>query len=117
MNARYTVDLKDVDLAQINVVGGKNASLGEMIKNLSNLGISIPLGFAITVEGYWRFLQHNKLEQAMVGICKEIDMDNLISLRKGGTKVRQLIRQGKFPNDLQEEILEQYHTLSKTYGQ
>src|SRR6185295_5157189 len=82
-----------------------------------NLGVSIPLGFAITVDGYWEFLRFNHLENAMVDICKEIDMDNLISLRKGGTKIRQLIREGKFPKDLQEEILERYHSLSKTYGQ
>jgi pyruvate,water dikinase len=116
-NARYTVDLKDVDLGMLNSVGGKNASLGEMIKNLSSLGVSIPLGFAITVDGYWEFLRHNHLEKAMIDICGEIDMNNLISLRKGGTKIRQLIRDGKFPKDLQDEILDRYLNLSRTYGQ
>jgi pyruvate,water dikinase len=116
-NTRYTVDLKDVDLGMLNSVGGKNASLGEMIRNLSSLGVSIPLGFAITVDGYWEFLRHNHLEKAMVDICGEIDMNNLISLRKGGTKIRQLIRDGKFPKDLQDEVLERYLSLSRTYGQ
>jgi pyruvate,water dikinase len=114
---RFTLELSQVTLENLNLVGGKNASLGEMIRNLSSLGINIPLGFAITVDAYWEFLKHNKLEDAIRSSIQAIDMDNLISLRKGGMQVRQMIRNGKFPAALEQEILEQYKALSSHYGQ
>jgi pyruvate, water dikinase len=117
MTTRFTIELNKVTLADIPSVGGKNASLGEMIQNLSGLGINIPLGFAITVDAYWEFLKHNNLETAIRNIIEGIDMNNLISLRKGGTQVRQLIRNGKFPAQLEAEIIEHYQTLSKRYDQ
>jgi pyruvate,water dikinase len=117
MNSRYTLELQNVTLEDLNLVGGKNASLGEMIKNLSALRISIPQGFAITVDAYWEFLNHNNLEASIRRIIGGIDMDNLISLRKGGMQVRQMIRNGKFPAALEREILEGYKKLSKIYNQ
>src|SRR5687768_5540244 len=83
----YTLDLYDVTMEDLNLVGGKNASLGEMLRNLSSLGISIPFGFAVTVDAYWEFLKYNKLEGSIREIIQAIDMDNLISLRKGGMQV------------------------------
>lgn len=117
MNTRYTLELHNVTLEDLSLVGGKNASLGEMLRNLSALGISIPLGFAITVDAYWEFLKYNKLEGSIRKTIGAIDMDNLISLRKGGMQVRQLIRNGKFPEALQEEIIKSYTTLSNRYNQ
>ena len=117
MELRYTLDLRDITLEDLNLVGGKNASLGEMIRNLSTLGINIPAGFAITVDAYWAFLQHNNLESSIYRIIGEIDMDNLISLRKGGTQIRQLIRNGKFPKRLRDEVIWRYRVLSRTYDQ
>jgi pyruvate,water dikinase len=112
MRNQYTVELNDVTLEDINLVGGKNASLGEMLGNLSNLGISIPKGFAITVDAYWEFLAYNNLKPAIRHAIEDIDMDNLISLRKGGMHIRQLIRNGKFPENLEKEIIDQYRGLS-----
>lgn len=117
MELRYTLDLRDITLEDLNLVGGKNASLGEMIRNLSTLGITIPAGFAVTVDAYWAFLQHNNLESSIYRIIGEIDMDNLISLRKGGTQIRQLIRNGKFPKRLRDEIIWRYRVLSRAYDQ
>jgi pyruvate,water dikinase len=117
MNSRYTRELHNVALEDLSLVGGKNASLGEMIRNLSALGITIPFGFAITVDGYWEFLNHNNLEASIRRIIGGIDMDNLISLRKGGMQVRQMIRNGKFPASLEKEILESYKKLSEMYNQ
>jgi pyruvate, water dikinase len=117
MQRPYTLDLRDITLNDLATVGGKNASLGEMVHHLSALGIAIPAGFAITVDAYWEFLKHNNLEGSIYQIIDEIDMNNLISLRRGGTRIRQLIRNGKFPEKLQAEILSRYSELSQGYDQ
>jgi pyruvate, water dikinase len=117
MQRQYTLDLRNITLEDLNLVGGKNASLGEMLQHLSTLGITIPSGFAITVNAYWEFLKFNNLEASIYRIIGEIDMNNLISLRKGGTQIRQLIRNGKFPKTIQDEILSRYQELSELYGQ
>lgn len=117
MQRRYTLELHEVTLENLPLVGGKNASLGEMMHNLSALGISIPLGFAVTADAYWAFLKHNTLETKIREAIESIDMDNLIALRKGGMQVRQMIRNGKFPEALQEEILDRYKNLSLYYNQ
>lgn len=117
MKHAYTLDLREVTLEDLKTVGGKNASLGEMLQHLTTLGITIPLGFAITVSAYWEFLRYNTLDASIYKIISEIDMNNLISLRKGGTQIRQLIRNGKFPEAIEREIIERYTTLSEMYGQ
>ena len=117
MERSYTLDLRNITLEDLNTVGGKNASLGEMLQNLSTLGITIPSGFAVTVDAYWEFLKFNHLEPSIYKIIREIDMNNLISLRKGGTNIRQLIRNGKFPEKIQQEILSSYSALSALYDQ
>ena len=104
--------MKDLDL-----VGGKNASLGEMIQNLENSGIDIPSGFAITSEAYWSFLNHNKLQNKIKKLISSIEKDNVVSLKQIGTEVRQIIRNGKFPRELKEAIRSNYKTLSKKYKQ
>jgi pyruvate,water dikinase len=117
MPNQYTLELHQVTLEDLNLVGGKNASLGEMIRNLDALGISIPLGFAITVDAYWEFLKYNKLDERIRKATEGIDMNNLISLRKGGTQIRQMIRNGKFPKKLEQEIIDRYKQLSSRYNQ
>jgi pyruvate,water dikinase len=117
MRNRYTLELHQVTLENLDLVGGKNASLGEMIRNLASLGISIPLGFAVTVDAYWEFLKHNKLEKRISQAIEGIDMNNLISLRKGGMQIRQMIRNGKFPVELEQEVIDRYKQLSMRYNQ
>ena len=63
MKNKYIVNLSEVQLSDLELVGGKNASLGEMIQNLGKLGVNIPGGFALTVEAYWEFINHNKLDE------------------------------------------------------
>ncbi|HTH56748.1 MAG TPA: phosphoenolpyruvate synthase [Cyclobacteriaceae bacterium] len=117
MKRNFTIELQDVSLENINLVGGKNASLGEMIKNLTDLGVAIPHGFAITSDAYRDFIKFNRLEESMREIIKKIDINNLIELRKGGAQVRDLIREGKFSAELEAEIIESYKALSHQYGQ
>jgi len=116
MQNRYIVDLEDVRLSDLNLVGGKNASLGEMIQNLSNLGVDIPSGFAITVDAYWDFIHHNKLDNKIKSLIKNIKEDDIISLNKNGLEIRQLIQNGEWPEDIKEEIKNGYTMLSQKYG-
>ena len=84
MKNKYIVDLTEVKLSDLELVGGKNASLGEMIQNLSKLGVNIPGGFALTVEAYLEFINHNKLDKKIISLIKKMKKDDLISLKKTG---------------------------------
>jgi pyruvate, water dikinase len=111
----FILQLHQVRLEDLELVGGKNASLGEMIQHLTHLGINIPGGFVITVSAYKYFLEANNLEPSIKEFIKEINFDNIDSLRKGGKKIRQLIRNTRFPKELGEHIIEEYLKLSDFY--
>lgn len=114
---KYTIDLNQVSLTDINLVGGKNASLGEMIQNLKTLGIKVPNGFAITTEAYHTFIKHNKLDEKIISLVSNLDDSDINLLRKTGSEVRQLIRNGEFPEELKIEIRNKYKELSLDYDQ
>lgn len=113
----YILDLKQVGLGDIAIAGGKNASLGEMINHLSELGIRVPGGFVITVATYENFIRSNDLDDKIHELIGSIDFDNLESLRRGGLKIRELIRNSKVPLQISQQIIEAYYTLSAKYGQ
>ena len=113
----YLLNLDEVGLNDLDMVGGKNASLGEMLQNLTKLGINIPGGFVITVDAYREFLRHNDLEETIKGIVNAIDYNDIESLRRGGLQVRTLLKNSKFPKELSENIIEKYYELSKLYDQ
>ena len=112
----YTLPFSEIKMTDILQVGGKNASLGEMIQNLSPLGVEVPDGFAITVDAYRYFIDYNNLSDSIHEIIERTDVDDVIDLRKNGLQIRQLINEGKFPNDLSEAILKAYEKLSFQYG-
>ena len=113
----YLTDLDKVGLADIENVGGKNASLGEMLQNLTSLGIQIPNGFVITVAAYREFIRYNNLDEAIRNVINQIKLDDIESLRRGGLQARQLLKNAKFPRELSDAIIEKYYELSKTYDQ
>jgi pyruvate,water dikinase len=117
MNKKYIVDLSEVKLSDLDLVGGKNASLGEMIQNIGKLGVNIPGGFAITVEAYWEFIRYNDLDKKIRDLMGDLVKDDLVSLRKTGLEIRQIIRNGDWPEDLKIEIKEGYSDLSNKYAQ
>ncbi len=117
MKKKYIVDLSEVKLSDLNLVGGKNASLGEMIQNIGKLGVNIPGGFAITVEAYWEFIRHNNLDKKIRSLMAEMVKEDLVSLRKIGLEIRQIIRNGDWPEELKIEIKESYSLLSQKYNQ
>lgn len=113
----FTLPLNKVGINDVETVGGKNASLGEMIQHLSSLGINIPNGFVITVEAYREFLRFNNLDASIRQMIGGIDFNNIESLRRGGLQIRQLLRNSKFPPGITTQIIEQYYKLSGDYEQ
>lgn len=101
----------DISIGDIPLVGGKNASLGEMFHELSSQGVKVPDGFAVTAEGYRHFLHSTGLDariQEILGGLNTADMDNL---QQRGSEVRQAILATALPVDLEDEILEAYLNL------
>ena len=112
----FVVWLDELTIEDIPVAGGKNASLGEMIKNLSPLGINIPYGFVVTSNAYYRFLDHNNLRDRIREILTGLDVNDVADLSRRGYQVRELIKGGEFPPDLEDLIKQYYHRISEKYG-
>jgi pyruvate,water dikinase len=113
----YILPLRNIAMNDLPRVGGKNASLGEMIQNLTHLGISVPDGFAITVQAYEEYIDHNHFRARIQEIVRGMDTENVVELRKKGTQVRQLIRNGTFPEGISAAIRKSYLDLSAQYEQ
>jgi pyruvate,water dikinase len=116
-NTLYITDLDKIGMEDVDLVGGKNASLGEMLQYISKLGVQVPNGFVVTVHAYHHFLNYSNLTQQINEIISGIDYEELESLRRAGLQIRTLIRNSKFPPELSKEIIDKYHALSQTYGQ
>jgi pyruvate,water dikinase len=114
---KYILWFKEILKEDVPLVGGKNASLGEMFSKLSKKGINIPNGFAISSEAFRYYLRFNKIDEKLKEIFKKFEPKSIKSLKETGEKARQLILRGKFPPDLEKEILENYQKLSKIYKQ
>ncbi|MEM0476552.1 MAG: phosphoenolpyruvate synthase, partial [Candidatus Aenigmatarchaeota archaeon] len=114
---KYIKWFKELTKEDIGLVGGKNANLGEMYQKLTGLGVKIPNGFAITTEAYDYFIKFNNLENKIKEILEKTDIYNVSELQKGGEEIRNLIKQGEFPEDLKEEILQAFNELEREYGE
>ncbi len=108
---------EDVTIKDVSLVGGKNASLGEMIGSLSSKGVMVPGGFAVTADGYRYYLSENHLDEKINSLLLNLDKNNLKELSSIGSSVRALILNASFPEALQKEITESYQELCKKYGQ
>lgn len=95
----------------VGIVGGKNASLGEMIRALKKKGVTIPNGFAITAEAYRYYLQYNDLEDRLRDLMGKLRPKDMSSLKRTGKSVRRLIADAQMPEDLQNEIVSAYKKL------
>ncbi len=95
-------------------VGGKNASLGEMIQNLSSVGISVPGGFATTSYAFQMFLQENHLKDEIAKRLSNLDVDNISALSKCGDEIRNLMLNAKLPEVLEQDIRASYKNLEGT---
>lgn len=104
------ITIKDVPL-----VGGKNASLGEMYRQLTKKGILIPNGFATTSEAYNYFLENNGTKKKIKKILKDLNVHDVSNLMRKGAQVRQLILSNPLSKDFEVEIIKAYKKLSKQY--
>ncbi len=111
MKSKYTVSYNDISKEDLSLVGGKNASLGEMIKSLTSKGISVPGGFAVTTNSYWEFLEKNNIKTGLQQILDEYDRNSTKSLRETGKKARELIMSGKFPQEVEQSIRRSYQEM------
>lgn len=98
-------------------VGGKNASLGEMISALQSQGIEIPNGFAVTADAYRYYLEYNDLQPKMRALFKKLNPKNIKDLQRVGRAIRSLIASGDMPDDLSDQISAAYKELSASYKQ
>jgi pyruvate,water dikinase len=115
---RYIRFFKDIRLADISQVGGKNASLGQMISHLTDQGVRIPNGFAVLADAYWHYLNFNHLvEPIKKEMAQLADIQDLAQLHQVGTAVRSLIESGDMPDDLAKEIIAAYEKLSAEYNE
>ena len=115
-STKYILWFKDISKKDVALVGGKNASLGEMFSKLTKKGINIPNGFALTTKAYWRYLQYNKIDKKLKVIFRDFKPQNMKSLQKTGELSRNLILKGKIPEDLKREVIAAYGKLGEQYG-
>jgi pyruvate,water dikinase len=113
---KFILWFKEISKRDVSLVGGKNASLGEMFSKLTKKGINIPNGFATTSYAYRYFLEKNKILPKLKELFKELNVKNIKSLQETGEKARNLILKSDLPKDLEKVIIRSYQKLEEKYG-
>jgi pyruvate,water dikinase len=101
----------EIGMSDLPAVGGKNASLGEMVSHLSALGVRVPGGFATTAEAYRRFLDHDGLGDQIAALVRDLDTDDVAELTRIGGEIRARIERHPLPADLERDIRAAYERL------
>ena len=104
--------LDSLSMNDVGRVGGKNASLGEMISGLAAAGVKVPGGFATTADAYYEFLGHERLAARIDEVLDGLDVDDVNTLAETGTKIRQWLMDAPLPGDLERDIREAYARLA-----
>ncbi len=107
---------KEISIKDVPLVGGKNASLGEMYSNLTPKGVNIPNGFAVTAAAYQYFIKENQLDQKIRDALEGLDTHNIKDLQRRGRAVRKMILEAEMPKKLAQEIEKAYKKLEEEYG-
>ena len=108
----YVIKLEELGMDDVDIVGGKNASLGEMISNLSGLGVSVPGGFATTSAAYRDFLSANGLDKKISKVLDELDVDDIDALTSAGDTIRNWILETPLPDRLMEIVASSWDEMS-----
>ncbi len=109
----YTINFEDVDKTSLSLVGGKNASLGEMIK----AGIPVPLGFAVTTESYLNFIDQAGIKDDIFKILSDLNLEDTISLDSASAEIQKLINEAAIAGNIEDAIIEGYSSLCDKYGE
>jgi pyruvate, water dikinase len=108
----YTIPFEQLRRHDVDTVGGKNSSLGEMISHLATLGVSVPTGFATTAQAYRDFLEHEGLAGRIAAELRTLDVEDVETLAAIGAKIRSWILSTPFPPELERQILESFERMS-----
>jgi pyruvate,water dikinase len=109
----YIVPFEKVGRHDVDTVGGKNSSLGEMISHLNSMGVSVPGGFATTAQAYRDFLSHEGLSERISKVLAALDVEDVEKLGTVGAQIREWILATPFPKQLEDEILAAFATMSE----
>jgi pyruvate,water dikinase len=112
----YVIPLHRLGMQDVGRVGGKNASLGEMLQHLFPLGISVPGGFATTAEAYREFLAQDGLERRIAKRLQSLDVSDVPALQEVGAQIRGWILEMPFPGPMEEAIDSAYRDLGEAFG-
>ncbi|MBA2711859.1 MAG: phosphoenolpyruvate synthase [Tatlockia sp.] len=113
---KHTIDFQHLGMKDLEQVGGKNASLGEMISHLSSAGVSVPTGFATTADFFREFLANNGLDKKIYSLLDSLDPDDLSQLTKIGKTIRDMIIEEPFSTEFEQEIHDSYNNLAARIG-
>ena len=115
-NTALILWFKELGIKDVPLVGGKNASLGEMYRKLTKKKVKIPNGFAVTAFAYHYLLENAGVKDDIKKALKGLNAHNIEDLQKKGHKVRQIILNCEFPEDLNKAIIKAYRKMESMYG-
>ncbi|HEC95733.1 MAG TPA: phosphoenolpyruvate synthase, partial [Euryarchaeota archaeon] len=110
---KFVLWFDEIGIKDVGLVGGKNASLGEMYRSLVTKGVNVPGGFAITAYAYKYLIKKTGIENKIIEILSDLDVHDMRNLQDKGKKIRKIISSAEFPEELEEAILEAYHKMLK----
>ncbi|MEA2055594.1 MAG: phosphoenolpyruvate synthase [Candidatus Thermoplasmatota archaeon] len=116
MIEEFTRWFEDLTIGDVPSVGGKNASLGEMIRTLGEKGVQVPSGFAVTAYAYKYMMEKEGVDKKIEEILSGLDTHNVNNLAERGEKIRNLIKITSIPPELEEEIRRRYKEMEERYG-
>jgi len=114
MGRTFIKNLKEISMKDFDAVGGKNSSLGEMLSNLTELGINVPGGFAITSSAFDEFMSSSKIDKVISKELANLNVENLRDLRRTGRKLRGLILKTPLPQNLISQIEQAWLVVSRS---
>lgn len=113
---KLVVSFSDVNLKDLAMVGGKNASLGELIQSLSESDVKVPEGFALTSYAYWDFIYFNNLKSALTEILSKLDRKDFRNIEIISDTAKKLILTSKLPEETKMQIEKEYYRMQQKYG-